>query len=841
MKNFCKQLNSLKTFQWMLLLTLTYAFFCYSLPAQAFVDTTVEVNPVLNSAVTPTGEGPLISKLERYQVNGLNTNLETALPWGKMQLVGGLFQSKLSTNNARPALYLVGDNRQPSSALAMFSNLFSTKKASGQASQLFFQSLDYIVGGLKLTGSYADTGAGFQGLDELTKQLAPSSARLLGLGTTIAEYGISYNNGNGLEFASNSTSRENHQPGNKENGLTRINSTQKMAMQFSPRMRFEYNNASIGEEWLAGKGQTNRNTNAQSMKFTAGLGEKSEISLGQSATSTKSGKSFSEKTRLRNVAFKWLDMPGFTLNGSLLEKTNGLTDEENTTWNMESSWQVDPRLSFTGKWLSNKRTIPAAGQTDSELLQLSMSATLASNVRFSSKYGTVENPTVGKVATHEQQINWQPEKNLALQTRLTNTDSNKNGATYSLDQSVSAQIGTVARAEELALRLTDETLPQDTHQQRGELNYRRSLGSTPAAGTVRIQIGTANRTQLAANNSGSFLALQADNVPIDSRTSLTLGYYDGARYGAGNLNYRNWGHRIAGNNNALLAQDFVDFQEYGGVITHRPGKSTTIFLKQVQGEEAGNGEFSMLEYGFEQSFGSIKLQASENHSLTPGKGDSRLLRNTTLWKVSAPISKPLPEWAKKSLAYDTVSDSAAWGFNKLPTWQSNAVPTAGITAEKKQVLDAGKTRDQYSVQGAVMLGKNSFLLARYDDNPYKAGTIIVDKTQRAFVQYTMRAKENMQLFSRYTTEDRHDNAAATSTLSLGLTGIVSSSERLQLQLDLLEKRDSNSVRNGSALIFAYDRKVSPQDSLALRLRLTPETFVDKEYPVAGELSWQRAF
>ena len=824
-------------------LALTCSVLFFGIPAMAFVGDSGEVTqqPVITTPNALESKVVQFSAAQRYQVSGLNTRFNTALPWGELSMTGGLFFSQgLQRNAATATSPSLASNAN--SAFSLMSQLFSPKQADGKADQLLFQRVEYAASGLKLSGAYANTGSEFQGFNDLVKQMAPADAGMLGLGMTRSEYGVSYTGIRGLDFSSNFNSTENRQAGHKEHGLSRATESHKLALQLSPRTRMEYAINSVSDQWDQAVVKTAaKSMHSQAFNFSTGVAAKSSLSFGQTSSETLLGDTTSEKTLLRNMAVKWLDTPNFSLTGAYTQKENGLTNEEDTVYNVESKWQLSPRVTISDKWVDNTKDLPKAGQRiENDLLQLRLAATLAENLRFSSGYTSGNAPATGMVTGHEQQVDWQPLDNWATTTHFAQSNAEKIGETRTVEHTATGQLGSKSMPRQLTFSMRHDELPKEITQQRYQMNYSHALGRLPASGKILVHTGAADWTQGTEHAEGNMLALQAIGLQLAKPVTLSLGYYTGPRFGVGALNYRSWGHKVAGNTAALTRQDFLDYEEFGGELAYQPGKLTKLYVKQVVGELEQSGNHRMLEYGVEQRLGAITLNVSDSQAATPGK-TKPIVRNTTLWKVTAPAKKPLAEWAKKSPRTNVVHDSAAWGFNQLPQWLAPAVPVSGLSAEKRQANDAGKPVDQYTLQGAYMLGRDVYVMASYEDNPLKPGTANVDHLQRSFVHVAVAARKDLQLFARYTEEDRHDSPMATSTMSLGVTGVLSATERLQFQVDALEQHDTKINRSGIGYMLAYDRTVSSDDTLSLRLRLQPDGFVPEQDAIRAELAYKRTF
>lgn len=793
----------------------------------------------------PSSTPNALNQENGQRIGGLNTHISSALGQSQVDFSGGLFfsattapqQTSSATQSSMAFGQAAGNN-----ALGLAGNLLAPGgNPDGKSDQAIFQQINVKRGGLNFSGSYADVGKEFQGFSDLTKQMNASDSRLMALGMTQSSYAMNYTGMKGLALTSSRSTVDNNQTGNAERGLTRSIQKNGMSLALGQQQTLEYSIQNIQEDWDPSVVQKDsRNQQKQQVKLSGALGQKSKFSLGQSFSTTTTGANETEDIRQQDLSLQWNEWKNLSLAGGYTNKLNGLTGEANSILNMELKSMLSPRLQLTGKLVENTTEKPDATQAvENNLLDLHLTSTLAHNLLFTSGYKDTTTADKGTVASRDQQVTWNPSTNWKMVSHLVNTDSEKDGQSSLLEHTVTGQLGDKTRSEQLSLYLRDETLPNDALQQRNEVVYTRALGNKSPA-KLLVQAGDYGQNTGTETRDGSLLAVQVLGLQLNPRTTLALGYYTGPQLGAGYLKYRTWGQHTAGNLGVWGAQDFADYTEIGGEITHSLAKNTKLSLKQFRGQITDSGATEMVEYGVEQRFGTTLFQGSQVYTATPGKG-SPITDVYNQWKLTMPGAKPLPAWTASAMRPSTFQDGTKWGFGILPTW-SVTKPISGLTLEKREVPVNGKPANQYTLRAAGMLSDRCFLFGSFEKNPVNASNASqFDALTRSLFHVSYQVRPAIQLFARYTDEGRTDHTSQQYTYSYGVIGNLSKIERLQFQLDAQTRNDGSKTLSGNTYALEYERTVRADDSLTLKLQMKPQVFSSDKDRILAEASYNHTF
>lgn len=788
-----------------------------------------------------------------WQLGGLNTQFSSNLGRNVLNMSGGLFFSravladKANGNDSAPAAMGFGET---SAANAMGWQGYGGRLLTGNATnvgkfdQVLIQRIELRGNGLSLSGGYGSVDKEFQGITDLTKQMNSNDAGLLKLGMTQTSYAANYTGIHGLKLFASQDTAENNLVNQQESGLTRTKRTQGLALALGAKHNFEYSVAQTLDEWDAKVAKRDATANrVETMKLGGALGRQSQFSLGQTSTTADTGDKRTKAIAQRDLSLKWNDWHNLLFSGGYTTVRNELTTEESDALNLDMKATLSSRLQLTGKLVDKNIMKPGAQQAvEDDLLDLRLVSPLAKNLQLTGGYKHTETSAQGDTYSHEQQVAWSFTHNWKLTSHLVNSDNDKTGDASMMEHQISGQIGAAARPGQLAFFTRNENLPNDVEQVRNEVSYTRQLtaGGTPAR--MVLQTGAYQLAKGSAEEQQELLAVQLINLPMGKRTAVSLGYYAGPKLGAGYLNYRTWGPRNTLNLQAWTEQDFTPYQELGGEVSHQLSPSTRLNVKQMQGEIDGAGTQSLVSYGIEQRIGRALVQGSKLYSETPGKtADTSTPHDAFLWKCTLPGKTPLPAWVTASLNAAIFEDSASWGFQKTPAW-INTRPSSGLDLEKRETSAGGKTADFYALRATGMLSSQLFLHVGYEQNPLKPGSQTESVPgMRQFLHLAYALKPQAQLFGRYTLEKDQAQALRQQTISLGLAGTLSAHDRVQLLIDVQQRALKDASINGNTYRLEYERKVSADDSLVVKMQLQPKDFVAEKDRARVEASYRRTF
>jgi hypothetical protein len=210
-----------------------------------------------------------------------------------------------------------------------------------------------------------------------------------------------------------------------------------------------------------------------------------------------------------------------------------------------------------------------------------------------------------------------------------------------------------------------------------------------------------------------------------------------------------------------------------------------------------------------------------------------------LCKFTLTCGKALPAWATNTLHANIFSDSASWVAYKQPDWVTPPT-TAGLTLEKRMGQD--ETGKQYTAQLAGMLSRHLYGQARSEMNPLlPTDPTHYDTVTRNLLHLGYTLKPNVQLYGRYVDEERLDTPSLLNTYSLGITGQLSSVERLQCHFDVMVSALNAQCLTGNAYQVEYERILSTSNAVSLKLRAAPTAFANTTGALHMEASVRHTF
>lgn len=787
-----------------------------------------------------------------WQVGGLNTKFSSNIGDGLLSMNGGVYFSHAA--NARQAVSvgtpfstvlnqssLVSDATRQS--LGFAGNLLSQNTlTSGKTNELFIQHMDFQRNGLSINGSYATVGKEFQGLADLTKQMDVADAKLLGLGMTNSNIAMKFTGVKNVEIASNRSVTVNNQAGNKEIGLTRTNQTNSVGLALSQKMHFDFSTSNQLESWdpsIAKK--DSKEVQSQVMRLMSNLGQKSQLSLGQSLTNTLVNGKVTQDSSQQDISLKWNEWKNFSLVSGYSTKKDGLTNDKNNIINMEVSAAISPKLQFTGKLIDNT-TLKANGKQSiaNDQLELKISSALAKNLQFSTVQKNMNTPDKGEITTREQQLTWAPNANWQSVMHLLTIQSEKVGNTQLLEETLTGRIGSKTKPGQLSFYTRNEVMANDVQQNRHEFVYSRALTSDKNPARLLVHTGLYALRGKNVTADSSLVALQVLNLQPSKQSTINVGYYSGPKLGTGSLNYRTWGQRANGNLGNWSAQDFTGYHEFGGEMTHQFSASTRVVGRFVRGAIENGGAQALTEYAVTQQIGKGVFEGSHMTTETPGANHTAVNNNLFLWKLALPGKTALPAWAVDSVSLNLFEDGNTWGFTNTPVWMNK--PSNGIALAKLQGSVNGKPVDTYTAQAAGMLSKQVYLQASYDFNPVKVSNRAQnDAVVRSMLHLAYAVSPTEQLFARYLQERAVDSSASLQTLALGYSAKLSPRARLQAQVDISSQYANKQSKSGACYMLEYEHLLQANGGLVLKLLWKPEEFSTAKDRIRLEASYSHQF
>jgi hypothetical protein len=808
------------------------------------------LTPVVTPLYLEKSANPLeFSQGSGWQLGGLNTQFDTIIDSGKLSFSGGMYFSRRTGPRQilDPSIPLP-DNRfgLPGSgadtrALGMLpAGLLFNGPGRNATDQVTYQRMNYQGHGLSLSGSYAQVGKEFEGINELVKQMAPGDpqgAGLLARGMTRTNLNASYTGVEGLELTHNTNALVNEQSGHKEYGLSRSEQENRLVYNFGDRRSFTYRSYHKDEEWdpaIVKKDGAELQQEQFSLRY--GLAAKSEFSLNQSTTSTTAGAKETD-SRQHGLALSWNEWENFSFSGSYAKTETEQTEAVNRVLNLAISTSVLPNLQISGSLAQNETTQPNAAVVKNNQANLSVVAQLAPTLQLRSLYNSVEAPDKGEISTRDQQLTWAFSPRWTLATRLLNIDNSKAGDSDRMEYSLTGEIGTEARSQQVRLSTRTDSLPNDTQQRRHEVSYQRAFGSKEAPVALRVQVGQYDLTQPDARKDGNLLTVQLLTLRPLPRATLSLGYYDGPTLGANYLAYRGWGQKPSGNLEVWNPSHFVQYSEAGSELTYALTDSTKLVLKQLFGEREDIGRIDSTEYGVEQRIGPVRLLIGQRNTEQPGDA---LDLEENWWQANWALAKPLPAWAIGSTRQLAFKDSAAWGLAQAPAWVT--APAAGLTVERRSEKTIANGTDVYSASFARMFGSRLFLQTGYERNPRKKDKPNeVDLVEHTLIHLGYAVRPGLLAYARYLRENRPEVKPDLLTRSIGIVGSLSKREKLHLQVDLLTRTTDGKDQWGTGYMAGYERTVNPEDTFSLKYRHLPQEFSTPENRIRLEASYQHSF
>jgi len=783
-----------------------------------------------------------------WQAGGIGSQYDTSIDNGTLSFRGGMFFSRRTgpSQVLDPTMPLP-DNRfgqqwsgADTRAIGVPGGMLFGGMGGNALDQVTFQRMSYQGHGLSLSGSYSQVDNNFQGMDDLVQQLAssdPQSAGLLARGMTRTNINASYTGIDGVELTHTTNALVNEQSGHKEYGLSRSEQEDRLVYNFGDRRSFTYRLYSKDEEWdpaIAKKDGNELRQEQFSLRY--GLAPKSEFSLNQTTTSTTAG---ANQTDVRNdsLALSWNEWNNFSFSGNYGKTVTEQTDMVNQVLNLAMSTSVLRNVQISGNLAQNETTQPNANKVKNNQANLNVVAQLTPTLQIRSLYNDIDAPDKGKVTTRDQQLIWSILPRWTLSTHLLNIDNSKVGDSDRLEYSLTGEIGTEARSQQVRLSSRTDSLPNDTQQNRYEVSYQRDLGSKEMPVALRVQVGQYNLNQPDTRKDGNLLTVQLLTLRPLPRATMSLGYYNGPTLGANYLAYRGWGQKPSGNMEVWNPTNFVQYSETGSELTYALTGSTKLVLKQLFGEREDIGRIDTTEYGVEQQIGPVKLLIGQRNTEQPG--DAPDLQEDW-WQANWALAKPLPEWAVNSTRQLAFTDAASWGLAQTPGWVT--APAAGLTLERRSEKAIGNSADVYSARFARMFGSRLFLQSSYERNPRKPDKPNeIDLVERELVHLGFAARPNLLAYVRYLRENRLDAQSDLLTRSIGIVGTLSKYEKLHLQVDLLSRNSGGKEQSGTGYMAGYERRMSDEDTFSLKYRYLLEAFSAPENRVRLEASLQHAF
>ncbi len=808
----------------------------------------------LRSSVTPLylekSTSPHALKPEEgWQVGGLNSSFSTDTGLGALGFSGGYFYSRTTAPrqliDPREGLpSRLGQEQQLGGEMPAFFRMFQGGDGEKTVKdEINYQRWSYAKNGLNFSGGYAEVGADFKGLDALKQSLNgsdPATAKTLAVGMTQRDYQMSYSGLRGMSLTSKLNTVENGQTGNTEYGLTRVTSTHGVGLALGARRKLEYTTTSLTETWnpTAGK-HTDKDVETQALRLSGGMGHKSEFSVGQLLTSTTEGAKQSDVTQ-RDMAVKWNEWKSLSLTAGYSTKDTEQTGESSDTLTLNVAAPLSPYFKLTGKLVQTDIAQRKTGTTkEQDLLDLRLTSQLNKRLTLTTQYldgqalDGVTNVVRDTALTYALSARWK------ATARFATTDNSKQGESKRLEYGVTGQVGSKRQPRQLSLYHRDEDLTSGATQGRTEVMYAQPIGGAASPILLTLRAGGYDFSSTDGVKRNALMSAQVTALKPGPNTALSLGYYNGPVLGANAMTYRAWGQKLQANpDTAWKATDLNDYGEIGGELSQSLTKRTKLVAKQYHGEIDGIGGQHTAEYGVEHRLGTLTLLSGTRETETPGQA----AQQEGWWRMSLPLAQKLPTWASNSLRATIFADSATWGFNQAPAWAA-LKPAPGVTVDRRHVYLAGKRVDGKSAQYATMVGRRLFVQGSFELNPNTTpgAATAVDPVSRGLCHLAYALSPNATLFGRYLDEGKLDGSSGQVTRTLGFIDTISKTERLQMQLDLVNQMTATADLGGMVYTLEYERAVNADDTLSLRARFTADDLAQKANRLRLEGTYRKAF
>ncbi len=784
-----------------------------------------------------------------WQVGGFNTQFQSQRGNSSLSLQGGVFASRtlaaqrvLDNNVPIPGSALDLDSFQPSSrAAGLPAGLaFSVPSHSKQrpADDITYQRMEFQTGRLRVSGAFADVDANCQGVDALVKRLAPTDAQaasLLSTGMRHTQMAAEFAGPGGVKWRSAMANIENSQQGHKERGLVRETQTHSLSWAGS-RFGAEWSTATLDEAWDAAVARKDaKRSRSQTMKLSSTLARKSSLSLAQTTTDLLVGMNETSQRQI-DVGLKWQEWSALGLQGNYTTKTIEQTGE------MSNSWRVEMRSKLAGTQLSGKigRSFTTATRTAAPVakdeLDLKLETRLSSALQWSSQLQETPDAQQGATQTTTHQLSAALSPRWKMLTQHQVNESATLGEAARTDWRLTGQVGTTTHPAELSFTTRQEALADEQNQERAEVKFQQTLvpGKVPTmftmqAGNYALEAGELDREE-------AMLTAQVLQAPLTSNTTVSFGYFSGPSLGTAYLNYRAWGLKPTGNLERWRPADFSSYQEVGGEMRMALSDATKVVVKEYNSQQHTR-EDQTLEYGFEHTMRDLNILGGRRYTSST---TTEMPLEESWWRLVYSVGAPMPDWVKTALRTSIFTDGAKWGFGQLPTWVPT--PKSGLQVDRQNVMVGGKAQDKYAVQFSGTLGSEVYVQSGYERHPAVINAPNqVDPVRRGFVHLGVRIRPRMHVFGRYHNEMREDKVSSARVHTCGLMSQMSTTDRVQVQVDALTRITGAEELTGTAVMLEYERLLAPDDQLSVKYRLNPESLYKADERVRLDVSYQHAF
>lgn len=767
------------------------------------------------------------------QLGGVNTNLALPSAAGRFMLSGGYYFSRITPKNEGMPQFSLG---QEAFALSSDTGHALTDVWGSASDDVINQHLTFERDGWRFGGQYTRVGSAFAGLDTLKKQLSPTDAAALALGKTQTGYEIGYAGLPWLSLAASQTLTKIDNEGDKDNGLSRVQTSRNLGLALSERTRVEYTTTHLEETWDPHRQRNAREVASQVLKVATNFGEKSQFSLGQTTTATTAGATTTTVTQ-QNLALTLQESAAFGLTGGYQVKDVAESGEHGETLNFTLTAAPAHDVQCITKYSAGTTERPDAAAVEQHQLDVQLTHPLSSHLKLTHQFQQGQNAQLVATSLRSHQLAWTPAPGWTVASLL-RSQENPAGETNRTEVQVTRKLEQGAMRGEISAFSRDEVTPVGA-QMRHEA--RCTLADPASTRTLTAIYGQYQYTDQDRTHAATLLNLAATAKPT-SRLALSLGYYAGPVLTTSYLTYRSIGDkpRALGSLEAWRPEDFSHYEECGGEMTYRPSARTKLFLAQSAGDVDDVGRYEAVAYGVEQGLGDVLLELGRREiaGVNPQGPTTTAER---WWAVRVPTSEALPAWAATSLKGSPFADAGKYQLGQGPAWA--AAPAPGFSLARRYAVANGKIVDAYAARWAGMLAARTFLQAEFTqhpNNPTRQGEI--EPVQRGFLHLAYALNPSLQCYGRFLYETRTDMPWRQQRRMIGLAGKLSTHDTLHAEVEFCDQDDdAHRLLRGTNYALGLERMVGDTQSLALRWRLNDEDFVTPNEHVKLEGSYKLIF